>query len=103
MRGLYLNYNPENLIFNRLFLQIEEEAEPSKKKALVKNTLIKLKRIKPEFIHDFLYDFLYIILCFEPHNMAIFLKFVGASKYKLIRSFFSHLIIEEIFDEMNVL
>lgn len=35
--------------------------------------------------------------------MAIFLKFVGASKYKLIRSFFSHLIIEEIFNESNVL
>lgn len=64
VRDQYFNYNPDNLIFNRYFLELEEDSGPSKKKALVKNTLLKLKRVRREFVHDFLYDFLYIILCF---------------------------------------
>jgi hypothetical protein len=64
VRNKYLNYNPENIVFNLHFLQLGEESEVEAKKALVKNTLIKLKKGRPELTHDFLFDILYIIVCF---------------------------------------
>ena len=44
-----------------------------------------------------------MILCYDPQAIAIFLKFVDANKYRMIRNFMSHLIQEEIFDELNIL
>ena len=97
-----MNYDPENLIFNSHFRGSQNTNETTKR-MIVKNCLIKLKRMRIEFRSNFLFDFLYIILCYHPESMAIFLKFIGVTRNKIIRSFFSHLITEEIFDEINVL
>jgi hypothetical protein len=45
-----------------------------------------------------MFDFLYVLLCHKPESIAIFLKHIGVTKNKLVRSFFSHLITEEIFE-----
>lgn len=103
-REIEINFNPENLVFNVYFAHLSQEGTSQRNKGvLVENALLRLKKTKPEFTHDFLFDFLYIILCYEPYDFAIFLKYVESYKYKLIRSFISHLIQEEIFDELNLL
>jgi len=69
----------------------------------VENTLIKLKRNKPEFKHEYGLDLIFAILCHEPTQLSIFLRFAKLPSWRLYRSFISYLIQEEIFDELSVL
>jgi hypothetical protein len=44
-----INFDPENLVFNTYFIHLnlnEEAVTPQTKRIMVKNTLIKLKRVR---------------------------------------------------------
>lgn len=63
IKMVHSNFSPENNLFNIYFLHLSDETEKSNRKLLVENTLIKLKKSKFEFKHDYGLDLVFAILC----------------------------------------
>ena len=70
---------------------------------LIKNTLLRVKRSRSSFLHNYTLDLLYTLLCHDPYRTPAFLKYIGEATWKEYRLFITQLTYEPVFDQLALI